>query len=132
MENLRTTNVEHLKIFDLETVRGWLQLIGIVGFSSIFVVSFLGFLSMGMKIYSGNESDWFAFSLLFICFLGLFPAWWMARSIKGNHLSPLSLLVLSCILPPVGFYFAYLRAYDKKLFAKNLKTKTENEFIIYK
>jgi len=41
MENLRTTNVEHLKIFDLETGRGWLQLIGIVGFSSIFVVHLL-------------------------------------------------------------------------------------------
>lgn len=131
LEDLNPEEVKHLKVFDLNTWRGWFQLIGLFGFSGLTLGGFLLALSSVVVLQKSGVQNIDALLDLALGLYIMLPGWLMFNAIKGRHLGAKGLLFMS-IFPPIGIYFALLRYMDGRLFAKTIKghSRINDSFIV--
>lgn len=131
LEELKAEEVKHLRIFDLNTFRGWLQLVGIIGFSTLALTGMLLVMSNFSVLQKDGLHNLDAWLNLFLGMYGMLTGWVMFNAIKGRHLSLVGLLFMF-IFPPIGVYFGLLRYLDEKLFQKVLgrHSRINDSFIV--
>lgn len=131
LEELKPDEVNHLKVFDLNTWRGWAQLVGLVGFAGMSVFAFGLFLTSAVKVHAVGFSDIDAVLDMVVGVYAMLPIYFMVRAIKGKHLGAAGLIFMS-VFPPIGLYFAWLRYMDSRLFKKVLRkhSRVHNNFIV--
>lgn len=131
LKDLKPEELNHLKVFDLNTWRGWAQLVGLVGFAGLFLFAFGLFLTSAVKVNAVGLSDVDAVLDMVVGFYAMLPIYFMVRAIKGKHLGAMG-IILMCIFPPIGLYFAWLRYLDSRLFKKVLSkhSRINENFIV--
>lgn len=124
----------HLRIMDLNTRRGWLQLVGALAFVALFFVAAsigLGLIKFLMVADSATVSLYHYLAIGFMVFLCL-PVFLFVRAVRCNHMSNFGMLFWTLTMPPIGMYFFFLRGFDRKLIGKEFANKIEGGFVVPK
>ena len=129
LEELKNNDeVEYLRVFNLETGRGWFQMLGAFFFFPMFVGAVVGCIFTGMAVVNGEEPYW-NMAFFALCLACMIPAYLLVKAIKGKHLGKKTLLLMTLFLTPVGYYFLKLRHYDELKFKKHMKSKSDGSFV---
>lgn len=124
----------HLRIMDLKTRRGWVQLWGALAFVALFFVSAsigLGLVKFIMVADKSAISLYHYLAIGYMAYLCL-PLALFVRAVRCNHMANLGMLFWTVTMPPIGMYFFFLRGFDRKLIEKEFANKVDGGFVVPK